>query len=150
VQDNQTAYYPTSLDALDISGHSATANRALVDWDGNGCNYATSGTFAVCLKASIGVQSNGYTTRYVIARMCKASGDPNASTNNCALPVAGGTGSGQINKGETKYGAITALKVPGSGAGTGGSTLMYRIIVRSAGPRNTVSYTETYVGAVAS
>ncbi|MGE5386023.1 MAG: hypothetical protein ACM3SV_09055 [Betaproteobacteria bacterium] len=149
-QDNNTAYYATSLDALDISGHSQSATRVLIDWDNNNCSYAAVGTFVSCLKASQVVSANGYRTSYVIARMCKTNGDPNAVTNNCAQPTTGGSGSLQINKGETKYGATTMLRGGGGAGGGGASTLVFRIIVRSQGPRNTVSYTESFVSAVAS
>ncbi len=54
----------------------------------------------------------------------------------------------QINKGEMKYGMTTMLKTAGGGSGSSSaSLLMFRIIVRSKGPRNTVSYTETYISA---
>ncbi|MBA3996204.1 MAG: hypothetical protein C0466_03400 [Candidatus Accumulibacter sp.] len=147
-QDSTTAYYATSLDALDISGHSTAATRVLLDWDGNGCAYAASGSYAGCLKVSPAVSANGFTTNYVVARMCKTTGDPNASSNNCAQPTSAGSANLQINKGETKYGGTTMLK--GGGGGSGGilNPQMFRIIVRSKGPRNTVSYTETFVSAI--
>lgn len=150
VADTTTAYYATSLDSLDISGHSTDVARALVDWDSNGCAYATGGSFATCLQASPAVTVNGFSTRYVIARVCKTSGDPNSSSNNCAQPTTVGATNQQINKGEIKYGMTTMLTGGGSGAGGSGGTMMFRIIVRSKGPRNTVSYTETYVSGMTS
>lgn len=148
--DATSAYYATSLDGLDISGHNkADVTRALIDWDDNNCSYATAGTFASCLKASPTVTVNGFKTRYVIARMCKTTGDPNLATNNCAQPTTVASTRQQINKGETKYGMIIML-AGGGGAGGGGAggIQMYRVISRAMGPRNTVSYTETYVSAM--
>lgn len=146
--DSTTAYYATSLDALDISGHSTDATRALIDWDNNGCAYATGGTFATCLKASPPVTVSGFETRYVIARMCRTTGDPNAATNNCSVPTTVGATRKQINKGEIKYGMTTMLKDSSGSSGGAGALQMFRIIVRAKGPRNTVSYTETYVSTL--
>lgn len=146
--DTTTAYYATSLDALDISGHSSSTTRAIVDWENNGCSYASSGTYASCLKASPTVTTNGFQTNYVVARMCKTTGDPNASANNCAQPTTVGASNKQINKGEMKYGMTTMLRTAGGGSGSSSaSLLMFRVIVRAKGPRNTVSYTETYISA---
>lgn len=131
-----SGYYATSLAELDISGKSTTTTRSLVDWDGNSCAYASSGTYATCLAPSAANTSNDYETRYVIARMCKTTGDPNATSNNCAKPVITASDASP-KKGELKYGEdkrFAAQYGP-----------YFRIVVRSKGPRNTVSYTETYV-----
>lgn len=150
--DSTAAYYATSLEALDITGRSTSTSRAIIDWDNNNCSYATSGTYSVCLKASpeyTATDARGNTfakTRHIIARMCKAEGDPNDSANNCAQPVSGSTASLQINKGEQKYGNTTMLS--GAGGGASNTILMFRIIVRAQGPRNTISFTETYVNTV--
>lgn len=137
--DDKTAdgYYATSLSALDISGNLQSNNtRALVDWDGDNCAYAASSTYTTCLKSSAAVSFNDYESRYVIARMCKTTGDPNATTNNCAKPVATSS-SASPKRGELKYGEDKRFEAtPGP---------YYRVVVRTKGPRNTVSFTETYI-----
>ncbi len=129
-------YYATSLSELDISGTSSSSARALIDWDGNNCAYATSGTYSACLQASLAEGINNYESRYVIARMCKTTGDPNGTTNNCAKPVASSS-TAPPKRGELKYGEDKRFE------GTSGP--YFRIVVRSKGPRNTVSFTETFV-----
>lgn len=129
-------YYASSLGELDITGNSTSNARALVDWNDDDCAYATSGTYASCLEPSLAEGVNGYESRYIIARMCKTTGDPNSSANNCAKPIAT-TGAASPKRGELKYGEDKRFE------GTAGP--YFRIVVRTSGPRNTVSYTETYV-----
>lgn len=131
-----SAYYSTSFDALDISGNSTATTRVLADWDNNLCNYAATGSFASCKAASPAVTANGYTTSYIIMRMCKTAGDPNLTTNNCAKPLASSS-STSPKRGELKYGEDKRF-APASGP-------YFRVVVRSRGPRNTTSYTETYL-----
>lgn len=147
-QDPTTAYYATSLDSLDISGNATALGRALVDWDDDGCAYAAAGSFTACLTASPAVSANGYATRYVLLRMCKTVGDPNASGNNCARPTNMSLAARQINKGGLDYGRHSMLTSTGGGSGL--SAQMFRIVVRARGPRNTVSYTETYLSVAES
>lgn len=146
-QDSTTAYYATSLDGLDISGNSKATDRVLIDWEDDGCAYAVAGSFANCLAASPAVSANGYSSRYVLMRVCKTVGDPNVSGNNCARPTSMAAASRQINKGGLDYGRHSVLTSTG---GAGLSALMFRIVVRARGPRNTVSYTETYLSVAES
>jgi Tfp pilus assembly protein PilX len=136
--DNDAAngYYATSLTALDVSGKSTDNSRVLVDWEGNNCAYAAAGSFASCITPSSPNTTNGYTSRHVITRMCKTTGAQNAAGNGCAKPVANGSASAP-KRGEIKYGEDKRFTAP---AGP-----YYRIVVRSEGPRKTVSFTETYV-----
>jgi len=142
VQDTTTAYYATSLAGLDATGHSDAATRVIVDWDNDSCAYAAAGSFASCIKASPAVSKDGISTRYVLTRMCNVSGDPSATGNNCARPTNMPVSTRQINKGGVDYGRHTVLS---GGGGSSVSALMFRIVVRARGPRNTVSYTETYL-----
>lgn len=128
-------YYASSLTELDVTGKSSAVTRALVDWSGDDCAYAASGTFSSCKKASPEIVSGDYRTRYVIARMCKTAGSIDASGNSCVKPILlsaadGGRGSQDY----TTPGVTVKSSLP-----------YYRLIVRSVGPRNTVSLTETYV-----
>lgn len=132
----EDGYYASSLGELDIGGKSTATSRALVDWNDDNCAYATSGTYSACKRAAIAEGNNGYESRYIIARMCKTTGDPNSSTNNCAKPVST-AGAGSPKRGELKYGEDKRFE------GTAGP--YFRIVVRTEGPRNTVSFTETYV-----
>lgn len=129
-------YYATSLTSLDITGKSTTATRVLVDWDNDNCAYGAPVGAASCFDPAPATSANGYTTQYFISRMCKTTGDQNATGNNCSKPVS----TSDIEapkKGELKYGEdkrFAAVAGP-----------YYRIVVRSRGPKNTVSYTESYV-----
>lgn len=129
-------YYASSLEELDITGKSSRASRVLVDWNDDDCAYAVENSFASCIAPTIPVSNNGYTTSYVITRMCKTEGDPNAVGNNCAKPVAN-SGSDSPKRGEIKYGDDKRFNTV--------SGPYFRVVVRSEGPRNTVSFTETYV-----
>jgi type IV pilus assembly protein PilX len=136
-QNNTGAgYYASSLDELDISGKSSRTTRVLVDWKGDGCAYASSGSYAACIAPTGENSNNGYTTSYIITRMCKAVGDPNAVGNGCARPISNASGQSP-KRGEVKYGEDKRF---GSV-----SSPYFRIAVRSEGPRNTVSFTESYV-----
>lgn len=129
-------YYATSLTNLDVSGKSANAARVVADWAGSNCAWAVAGSYANCVRTSTASSANGYTTRYLITRMCKTTGDPNASGNGCAGPLADDA-SASSKRGELKYGEDQRF---------GPNTRPYfRIVVRADGPRNTVSYTESYV-----
>ena len=133
-----SGYYANSQDRLDPTGRrtSAQAPLALVDWYGDGsCSYAAAGTFSACtVRAKQGTPVNGNQVRWVITRLCKTSAAI-SSANPCAKPAA--------NK--------TACNDPNRGAVSAGGPLCpppnpyYRIIVRTDGARNTVSYTETLV-----
>ena len=68
--------------------------------------------------------------------MCRTEGDPNSTTNNCAKAIPAG-GSQSPKRGELKYGDDKRF------ASVNGP--YYRILVRTAGPKDTVSYTEAYV-----
>jgi type IV pilus assembly protein PilX len=128
-------YYASSLTALDVTGKSSVSTRALVDWKNDDCAYAASGSYATCFDPAPAFSANGYTSRYLITRMCNTVGDPNSTSNGCAKPVA--TSNEPAKKGELKYGEDKRFGTPGGP--------YYRVVVRSEGPRNTVSYTETYV-----
>ena len=134
--DVSNGYYASSLSALDPSGNSSNAARALADWKGDRCAYASSGSFASCVQPSTARTVNGFSIRYLITRMCITTGDSGAAGNACARPVTGSAGD-SFATGEIKYGEekLSATK----------SGPYFRIVVRAEGPRNTVSTTESYV-----
>jgi hypothetical protein len=137
-----SGYYASSLAELDVTGKSTSTARVLVDWNADNCAYASSGSYTRCVTPSAENSSNGYSTRYVITRMCVTTGDPNATNsangvpNGCAKPVSSSSNTSP-KKGELKYGEDKRF------ATTAGP--YFRIVVRSEGPRKTVSFTETYV-----
>jgi type IV pilus assembly protein PilX len=135
VDNANQGYYASSLTELDVTGKSSVVTRALVDWSSDDCAYAASGTFSSCKKASPEIISGDYRTRYVIARMCKTAGSIDASGNSCVKPIQ--LSSVDPGKGAQDY------TTPGVAIKS--SLPYYRLIVRSVGPRNTVSLTETYV-----
>lgn len=137
-----SGYYASSLEKLDPTGTTTSAANQLelVDWDGTGdCPDAKAGTFSACTKQPFPLATNaggsalvnGNTVQWIITRLCKSPG----SSDTCLKPqVAVATTAS--DRGELSVGGRISDSVAGP---------YYRIIVRSAGPRNTVSYTETIV-----
>jgi Tfp pilus assembly protein PilX len=134
--DAANGYYATSLTELDVSGKSSNVSRVLVDWEGNNCSYAPANSYASCITPSSPNSTNDYTSRYVITRMCRTTGAQNAAGNGCAKPVSSASDN-TPKRGEIKYGEDKRFAAPPGP--------YYRIVVRSEGPRKTVSFTETYV-----
>jgi type IV pilus assembly protein PilX len=137
--NNSTAdgYYATSLNSLDITGKSTSSARSLADWGNDDCAYADSTSYTACFDAKAAAASpSDYKSRFLITRMCEIAGDPNATANSCAKPSSSSDNTSP-KRGELKYGEDKRFG--------GAPSPYYRIIVRSEGPRNTVSFTETYV-----
>lgn len=131
----------TVLPPVDVTGgQQQTPNRQLVDWDGNGCQYASSSSYSsggcAVLSADAGT-INGNVTRYVIFRLCSKPGDYTTDTSiSCAKPIAS-TGNTAQKRGELNYADSARF--------AGNSGPYYRIVVRVQGARNTASFTETIV-----
>jgi type IV pilus assembly protein PilX len=131
-------YYPNSVPTLDATGRRATdATRTVIDWDGNGCARYT--VRAACIAPSAQKNlANGVTAHYLITRLCTARGNPTIDDINCARPL-------QVTENDgTDHSGLNHGK-PGPISGEAGSGVYFRIIVRAAGARNTVSFTETIV-----
>jgi type IV pilus assembly protein PilX len=137
-----SGYYATNLDGLDATGQQVAAtdanyaSRALVNWDGDGCAYASSGTYATCKAASSAITVQDSTARYLITRLCLTAGDPSVAGNSCLRPLTS-SATEAAKRGALNYGDYARFE------GTSGP--YYRIIVRVVGARNTVSFTETIV-----
>lgn len=132
--DEGDGYYSTQLDNLDITGKSSNIERTLIDWNDDDCAFAADTTWKACKKPTVKDQkTEGYATQVLITRMCEEAKSP--AVTNCARPIAGSAGSSP-KRGEVKYGEGRLTSTAGP---------FYRIIVRAEGPRNTVSYTETYI-----
>lgn len=138
--DNPGAgYYATSLQSMDPTGRTTTVAQplGLINWDSDNCAYATPGTWASCslLSAAVPVV-DGNTSRYLISRLCLSAG-PQSGTNICAKP-AGAALTDAVQRGEVRVGTeLRPTKLS--------TSPYYRIIVRTVGARNTVSFTETIV-----
>jgi hypothetical protein len=136
-----TGYYAQVLTTLDPTGQtSAAASRTVVDWgDADSCACVSAGTCTGgCLAPSTEMTLNGgnVRARYVITRLCPNTGAV-GSTNACAQPavLADDTCS---RKSGSSYGDTCVTTPPQQAP-------YYRIIVRTVGGRNTVSFTETIV-----
>jgi len=128
-----TGYYANSLDQLDVTGtNTANATRALVDWDGDSCGGAAN-CIAIPHPPTTDART-GNQTAYLIMRLCAATGD--ASTVDCARPAKAAGGNSMDRGAPTQgHGRFTS--------GTSGP--YYRVITRTKGARDTVSFTETLV-----
>ena len=83
----------------------------------------------------VGTDAGGNEVRYVIHRLCSQAGATTSSAVSC-VKVGGSGGGGAAStgtKGTTGY---------GSAALPGVSSTYYRVTVRVAGPRNTLSYVQ--------
>jgi len=134
-------YYASQPPKLDPTGNARAddAERALVQWDSGYCDTYASASRASCShtpKAATVELTDGNSASYIVFRMCDAAGSVQVSTTHCATTAA--------SVSNTCQGAINYEnegKCP-SGAGV---TPYYRVLVRTLGPRNTASYTETVV-----
>jgi type IV pilus assembly protein PilX len=132
-------YYATSLDSMDPTGRTTTVAKplGLINWDSDNCAYATAGTYASCSLLSAAAPAvNGNNPRYLISRLCEKA-EPASGTNICAKPAAASL-TDAVQRGEVRVGTeLRPSKLS--------TSPYYRIIVRTVGARNTVSYTETIV-----
>lgn len=138
--DNAAAgYYATSLESMDPTGRTTTVAKplGLINWDSDNCAYAAAGSWGSCSLLSFAVaDANGNKSRYLVSRLCEKA-EPQSGTNVCAKP-AGASLTDAVQRGEVRVGTeLRPTKLS--------TSPYYRIIVRTVGARNTVSYTETIV-----
>ncbi|RIX80566.1 pilus assembly protein PilX [Acidovorax cavernicola] len=130
----------TARPPIDVTGRqlAASNNRQLIDWDGNSCQSATTGTYNGCTVTTADAGAiNSNNARFVIFRLCSKPGNYATDASiSCAKPISG-AGANVSKKGEMNY-----AEQPFAG-GTSGP--YYRIVVRVLGARNTASFTETIV-----
>jgi Tfp pilus assembly protein PilX len=131
-----SGYYATSLDALDPTGRNTTMNpRAVVDWKNDGC--ANSGVFTACVAPTAATTIGTNTVNWIITRLCATVGSKDLSSNSCASTLTSGVADDANSSGldyASPGGLVSGTTVP-----------YYRIVVRTEGARNTVSFTETIV-----
>lgn len=113
------AYYSTWQSGLDLVGTTASP----FDWTASGPSQM------------VGTDSAGNEVRYVLHRMCEASGATTAAGANCvkASGSGGTTGTAGSTKGTVSY---STLALPAS------TVVYYRVTVRVLGPRNTLSFVQ--------
>ena len=132
-----SGYYATSKDALDPTGrNTSAATRAVVDWNNDTC-AAVSGGFSACLDPRPAMAIGDNQVSWIITRLCATAGAKDAAGNSCATSLTSGVvedpNSGSLDAGNPG-GFPTTVYSP-----------YFRIVVRSVGGRNAVSYTETIV-----
>lgn len=122
-------YYSTSQDTLDLTGNKTpTVVSDDVNWPGT-----TGGIInPICLAAD----STGNAPCYVIHRLCDASGALDAAS--CSTM--------QTSKGGSSLGATRSMATYQERSWQELATMAYyRVTVRIAGPRNTVSFIQAFV-----
>lgn len=127
------------------AGHSRHASRNLIAWDSDYCaTFGAAGTnYSSCsfTPREDVVDINGNTASYIVFRLCNGEGSPASSTGvNCAM-------SSDAFMAVSCYQGALSYENPGRDCATSPDSAPYffRILVRTVGPRNTVSYTETLV-----
>ena len=127
-------YYASLPTGMNLTGQADTKTTALIDWDDDKCVRRTG---IVCLSAAptLAVDAAGHRVRYVIHRLCRSTGSPDAANNSCLLfrSAAGASG----NRGQLSYGASKRFQ--------SSDTVYYRITVHVRGPRNTTAFVQTLV-----
>lgn len=145
VDDATNAYSAASLNNLDVAGNSNSPTRARIDWAGDGTcgGCLASKTCSACVSPSAAIDTaDGFKHRYLITRMCLCAGDPNGTcggtttSNSCSTPISTSSSTSMKKEG-------IDYSDPGDISGLGSP--YFRIIVRTEGPRNTATVTETYV-----
>ena len=133
-QDSETqGYYAADALNFDASGTRSGSQLTRVDWQGDQCGGTT---LARCLKpASVaGPDAAGHAVRYVVQRLCAASGAHDMS-GTCAFHLTAEAESS--SRSGLGYGRAQRL--------AGIPLAYYRITARATGPRNTVSVIEVLV-----
>lgn len=104
-------YYPTLDDSMVLTSAS--------NWD-NTHSFTAS-------------NQSGYETRYILQRMCRATGP--GDTTNCLAGIGNALANSKGSKGYGSYG----------GAAGSSNAIVYRVTVRVTGPKNTASYLQAFV-----
>lgn len=126
-------YYANALPGLDLTGAAAAA-PATVDWLDDRCS-GRGGIACVQPSPPLSPDPAGHTVRYLIQRLCRGSGSPEAAANSCLLHRSASGGS--TNRGQLSYGAAKHFDPA--------NAVYYRITVQVRGPRGTTAFTQTLV-----
>jgi Tfp pilus assembly protein PilX len=133
-----SGYYATSLDGLDVTGHSSTNNaRAVVDWKGDNCASYPAGSYGLCKPARPEVTlTGGNKARWIVTRLCATAGNPQSVGVDCAATL-NTTSPDSTGRGDVNYSTDRLTDSQYS--------QYYRIVVRAQGARGTVAFSETIV-----
>lgn len=125
-------YYASVMNGVDLTGSGGAATVA-IDWEADRC--ASQPTLR-CLSPSPvpGADPAGHVTRFLIQRLCRSAGSPEAAANSCLLARSTGASS---SRGQLSYGASTRFQPD--------DAVYYRITVHVRGPRSTTAFTQTLV-----
>ncbi len=126
-------YYANVLPGLDLTG-AAGAAASTVDWLDDRCGGRAG---IACLQPSPPLPADpaGHAVRYLVQRLCRSTGSPEAAANSCLLHRSA-TG-GSPNRGQLSYGASKHFNPA--------NAVYYRITVQVRGPRGTTAFTQTLV-----
>lgn len=127
-------YYASLPSNLDLTGSRGVQAGARIDWDNDQCAGASG---VLCLKAAPALPADaaGNLVRYVIHRLCRSAGSPQAASNSCLLHhLSASDGS---SRGQLSYGASTRFEPV--------DAVVYRITIRVRGPRDTTAFVQTLV-----
>lgn len=127
-------YYASMPAGLDLTGNRGASATAVIDWDADDCSGRKGLT---CVQAAPALDSDaaGHVVRYVIHRLCRTDGSPDAAANSCLLFRSAQGGSS--NRSQLSYGASKRFQTA--------DTVYYRITVQVRGPRNTTAFVQTLV-----
>lgn len=127
-------YYASMPSGLDLTGNRGATATAVIDWSDDDCAGRNDIT---CVKAAPALAPDpaGHLVRYVIHRLCRTDGSPDAATNSCLLYRSAQGGSS--NRSQISYGASKRFQ--------SGDTVYYRITVQVRGARNTTAFVQTLV-----
>jgi len=130
-------YWAHLVPGLDPTSTSTSASRVAIDWNNDSCRSQRGPTPLDCLPAQAKSLANQITARFLIVRLCSASGSSTDASNQCPRPLSV---SSQVTNERGEINSQNPVRI-------GSSTMAeyYRIVVRAQGARNTVSTTETLV-----
>lgn len=126
-------YYASSQETLDLTGNKTSGTNPLpgVKW-GSACEPSAS----ECLTPFTSDKTvNDNKVQWIITRLCANEGSPTAAATNCLRPPK------VIDYEVSERGEIN----PGGRLTLESTSPYFRVVVRTTGPRNTVTYTETLV-----
>ncbi|MBV7539790.1 hypothetical protein [Acidovorax sp. sic0104] len=126
-------YFASSHEALDLTGNKTSSTNPLpgVKWS-DSCEPSAS----ECLTPFTSDKTvNDNKVQWIITRLCANEGSPTAAATNCLRPPK------VIDYEVSERGEIN----PGGRLTLESTSPYFRVVVRTTGPRNTVTYTETLV-----
>lgn len=128
-----SGYYASGNETLDLTGNRTSSTNPLpgVKW-GKACEEGAS---ACLMPHTLGKAVNDNTVQWIITRLCQNPGPPSVPTTNCLRPAK------VIDYEVAERGEIN----PGGRITLESTSPYFRVVVRTTGPRNTVTYTETLV-----